>query len=659
MNILIPHQWLLEHLDTEAKPKKIQELLSLSGPSVERIYERENDSVYDIEVTTNRVDSMSVRGIAREAAVILQQAGINAKLKNLQLSVDKNIKPKTELPLPKINNDDKLNKRTLCVILKNVKRTPTPTWMAEKLTQVEMNIHDSAIDITNYVTHDLGHPCHAFDYDKLMATGGEINITEAKPKEKFQTLDGEEFETIGGEVVFKNGQGIIIDLPSIKGTTNTSIDESTKNILLLIESIKAEKVRFASMTHAIRTVAAQLMEKNVDPHLGETVIRKGIELYQNICQAEVGSKIYDYFPGEKDPQNITVEQKLIDSYLGIQLDTKTITKILQNLGCAVKVSNHTYTITPPTFRPDLSIGADIVEEVARIYGYHNLPSVLMPTAIPTNYPKNTNFELERTIKRHLSAIGWQEVYTYSMVSEKIALQSGFQLNEHLKIDNYLTEDRVYMRRSLTPSLREVMEQNSKRKKLSIFELAKVYHPKSNDLPEEKMMLTMVSSKNLDEVRGDFDYLLEKFYLNKVRVVQDENAQAKIYVQDGAEKTQIGLIRSIDKYFVIEVGLEKLIKLAKTHPEYQPLPKTASILENLTFTLVDGESIGDVIELIIQSDPTVKRVELEDTYQNNSTFAIEFWDPTKNLTKNDVAPIRSKIVNEVINKFSAQLVGQIE
>jgi phenylalanyl-tRNA synthetase beta chain len=325
MNILIPHKWLLEHLETDVTPEELQKTVSLSGPSIERIYDREGDKVYDIEVTTNRVDSMSIRGIARESAVILNQFGHKAKLKDLtstEIKVDGEI-----LPLPKIVNDPKVSKRISCVILRDVKRTPTPKWMADRLLQTEVNVHDSVIDITNYITHELGHPCHAFDYDKVMKTGGEIIVTEADKGETFSTLDGNEFTTFGGEVVFKNGEGEIIDLPSIKGTANTSIDDSTKNVLLLLESIVATKVRFASMSHAIRTTAAQLMEKNVDPNLIPLTLEFGVKLYTQLCEAKVASKVYDDFPGEVNLKPVSLSLSNIENYLGLSLETKTIEKI--------------------------------------------------------------------------------------------------------------------------------------------------------------------------------------------------------------------------------------------------------------------------------------------------------------------------------------------
>jgi phenylalanyl-tRNA synthetase beta chain len=239
MNILIPHNWLKEYLKTEATPEEIQKNLSLCGPSIERIYERENEAVYDIEITTNRVDSMSVYGIAREAAVILKRFKIPATLKPITLQ--KPAAPTHKLQLPQILDDQHLTKRVMCVILADVQRNSTPEWMAKRLRQIDGTVHDAVIDITNYITHELGHPCHAFDYDKVMELGGIIEITLAKPGKKFVTLDGVEHTTVGGEVVFENGDGVIMDLPGIKGTANTSIHESTKNILFWLENIEAKK----------------------------------------------------------------------------------------------------------------------------------------------------------------------------------------------------------------------------------------------------------------------------------------------------------------------------------------------------------------------------------------------------------------------------------
>ena len=235
MNILIPHTWLLEHLETTATPDQIQKYVSLSGPSIERIYDREGEPVYDIEITTNRVDSMCVRGIARECAVILTQAGIKSPLISSKAEQSELVSGSSslKLPFPVITNTvPSICRRTLGIILTNVQQSATPEWMAKRLRQTDQNVHNSIIDITNYVTHELGHPCHAFDYDKIMKLGGEIIIKQAEKGKNFTTLDGLEYETAGGEIVFENSQGEIIDLPAVMGTANTAVDEKTQNILL-------------------------------------------------------------------------------------------------------------------------------------------------------------------------------------------------------------------------------------------------------------------------------------------------------------------------------------------------------------------------------------------------------------------------------------------
>lgn len=677
MNILIPHTWLLEHIETNADPNEIQKFLSLCGPSIERIYDREADFVYDIEVTTNRVDSMSVRGIAREAAVILQQFNKKAKLKPLKILDLKTLKPTDgKLSLPTIIDDGQLCKRTMAIVLKNVKRNATPEWMAKRLRQIEVNVHDAVIDITNYITHELGHPCHAFDYDKIMELGGTIIVKEAEKGKKFKTLDGVEYTTVGGEVVFENDNGEIIDLPGIKGTENTSISDDTRTVLFWIENIESKKIRFASMTHAIRTTAAQINEKHVDPNLAEIVFARGIELFQELTDAEVASPVYDKFPARKKPQSITVPLQRIEEYLGIDLPVNRMADILQDLGCEVdlkgpgkgkgKTASPSFAVTPPTFRPDLQIPADVIEEIARIYGYHNLPSVLMPTAIPLDKPKNTNFHVENRIKRFLAAIGWQEVYCYSMVSAEIAQQSGYTLDEHLKIQNPLTDDRVYLRRSLIPSLEEIISQNTQRKELNLFEIANVYTPQNNDLPWEDLRLTLVSNRPYRVVKGEFEALLRQFYLKDISV-DISDMPMPIFAQSGVisvvekdAKTEIGTIHVLPNgHTAIVIGIKNLIHVAKSHPAYQALPKTSEITEDLTFTLPVKTPVGPILEAVRDVSPVIRQVKLSDVYEQNHSLTIVYHDPDRHLTVEEISPIRKRVIELVEKQWDAKLVGRVE
>jgi len=673
MNILIPHTWLLEHLQTQATPEEIQKYLSLCGPSVERIYQREGEVVYDIEVTTNRVDSMSVRGIAREAAVILPQFGVKATLKPLKLpEFASNFHIDQLLPQPTVINDPALCKRVMYVILKDVLRTPTPEWMAKRLIQTEMNVHDSVIDITNYITHELGHPCHAFDYDKIMDKGGQIKVVAVTAGKKFTTLDGEVFTTVGGEVVFENQTGEIIDFPAIKGTANTAITADTKNVLLWIESLDAGKVRFGSMTHAIRTVAAQLNEKNVDPALGEDVLAKGIELYQSLCQAQVASRVHDEFPGQREPQPISVALTYIQTYLGIKMAAQKITQILQILGCEVTLENNqAFLVKPPSFRPDLVIPADIVEEVARIYGYHNLPSNIMDTAIPLLKPEGLHLDLEKHVKHFLANIGWQEVYTYSLVSRELAQASGRPLTEHLQLLNPLTDDKVYLRRSLIPSLEEVISTNPMSPELSVFEIANVYVPQSGDLPDHQMTLGWASNRGYRQVRGDLEVLSRSLFMKGLEIVpvpvpkdvysSTYETLGKIRATDQKGNSHTLGVIGITKAGLItcEIYIPALAQVTRTHPTYQPLAKTMPIIEDLTFTLAVETAIGPVLKTIQELSPLITTVELKDIYQQNYSFTLTYQDPNQNLEAKTVEVLRKKVVTTLASEYQAQLVGVLQ
>lgn len=672
MNILIPDSWLREHLETAATPEEIQRSVSLCGPSVERIHELEGEPVYDVEITTNRVDSYSVRGFAREAAVILTQFGMPSQLK----LVSNYAIPQpnaTSLELPKIIDPTGLCNRTLCVVLDQVRHTETPTWMARRLKQIEQTVHDSVVDITNYITHELGHPCHAFDYDKIMQLGGEIHVTTAKAGTAFTTLDGKDYQTVGGEVVFTNHEGKIIDLPAIKGTANTAVDDDTKRVLLWIESIDAQRIRRASMAHAIRTVAAQLNEKHVDPELALPVLTEGVRLYQELCDAVVASPVLDTYTKRQQPQVVTITHTELLRYLGISVTAEQVTEIMETLGCQVSPAHKPDTatndfvleITPPSFRPDIAIPADVVEEVARIIGYHNLPSVIMDTPIPTNRPENTNFALEIRMKRFLAATGWQEAYTYSMVSETLATASGYTLNEHAALANPLTDDRIYLRRSLLPSLAEFVQSQASAESCSVFEFANRYDLETGDRNPQAFTLSLVSTKPYRVVRGQVEAMLAHCFSPSLEILPDATPQPG-FKQSGtvmAEGRKLGSAGVTNSGLVgFELIWQELLKICKTHPRYTPIPTTAAIREDLTFSLESDTLVGPVLSTIKEQSSLIEHVRVKDIFATDTarrvTFAITYRDTTENISNQMVEPIRKQIVTAIQQKHTASLVGEV-
>ncbi len=656
MNILVPYTWLKDHLKTTVSPEEMQQLLSLSGPSVERIEKVQGDSVFEIEVTTNRMDSASIRGIARETSVILPQAKKAATLtqvssfapKKHELSHDS-----TQFPI-KIINDSTLCPRVTCVLM-SVKTKTSPVWMKNRLEQVGIRSLNNLIDVTNYVMTEIGQPTHVFDADRL---GDTMIIRESKKGESLITLDDKKHALLGGDIVVDNGKGELVDLIGIMGTANSVVSNDTKRILFFIEHANPIKIRKTSMGLAIRTNAAQLNEKMLDPNLVMDALLRGIALFQDVADAKLESPILDLYPRPTMPRTITLSKKKTEAYLGILLPIQTQVDILEGLGCQVNNKTQSLEVTVPTLRPDLEIPVDLVEEIARIYGYHNLPSTLMDTRLPTSYPEDTNFTLEYDVKQFLANIGWQEVYTYSAVSADVAQQSGIAVEKHVALANPLNDEHVYMRQSLVPSHIEVIEKNKHLPSVSIFELANVYIPREKDLPYENLRLTMTSNESFRVVKGAVEALLAHLFIPSDSITFNQNGDHHAEILVG--KKVIGSLVFEPARSITIAGFiwKELLKVARKHPTYQQISQFSPILEDLTFTLPEGVKIGEVLFTVKSIHPSMKHVALKDIYKQNITLSIQYLSENKQITGEDVVPIRKKIVDTIQKKWGGIIVGNI-
>jgi len=265
MNILVPDSWLREFLITKATPDQIKEYLSLCGPSVERMHKEDGEVIYDIEVTGNRPDSMSILGIAREAAAILPRFGIAAKLINDPYDIkvkSQKSKVKSEKKLH-IITDPVLNPRWTSVIIDNVNVVPSPAWLKKQLEATGIRSLNTIVDVTNYIMRAYGQPVHAFDYDQVLPKNGvPTMILRASTKgERVITLDGKTHNLPGDDIVIEDGSGRLIDLCGIMGAQNSSVKSSTKTIVLFMQTYEPTHIRKTSMSLTHRTEAAGLFLK--------------------------------------------------------------------------------------------------------------------------------------------------------------------------------------------------------------------------------------------------------------------------------------------------------------------------------------------------------------------------------------------------------------
>lgn len=645
MNVKILDSHLKEYLKTSATPKQIKDMLSLTSASVEKVEKIQDDYIYDIEVTTNRTDLMSVLGIAKEAQASFSQFGKSAKY----------TPPVFKTPVPgkeesiNIKNNPRIVNR-ICAVILSVKIGNSPKLIKDRLEASGVRSLNNLVDVTNYVMREIGHPAHVFDFDRLATR--TIVVREGSRGEKIKTFDGKEYILPGGDIVADDGEGNIIDLLGIMGLENSVVTNSTKKILFFIDNNDPHRIRKTSMALGIRSEAAVLNEKGVDPEKAYDALLRGIELYHEIADAKVLSPIYDIYPNKIKEKKIIVSPERVAKLLGVKIPENEITNILTKLSFLVSRKNGDLEITVPTDRiSDIEIEEDITEEVARIYGYHKLPSVLPNTDSTLSARTTDHFYWEERIKNALKYWGFTETYTYSMVSED--LFDG-NIDDAVKIQNPLNEDLVYMRRTLVPSLLKVVNESKTYDELRIFEMSNTYHKKATGLPSEIMTLAgAVRKENVSfyEVKGIVEQLLIDLGIEATFKQSKKSEGASVYVG----KEYIGEVEILDNNLInFELNFNLLATHAKLNRKYKPIAKYPPVVEDLAFKIPQGVATSDMINEIEGISSLISEVSLIDEYGDSKTFHIIYQDPDKNLTTKEVSIIREKIIFSLKEKFGAQV-----
>lgn len=642
MNIKIVDSWLREFLDTKATSYEIARELSLTSVSVDRIEKISDDEIYDIEVTTNRPDLMSVRAIAKEAGAVMEKP--IAKFKDIKIPKA----PPANISFPiEIINDPKLVNRIMAVVME-VEIGDSPKEIKERLEKSGIRSLNNLIDVTNYVMREIGHPSHVFDYDLLNTK--KIIIRESKKGEELTTLDGKKYRLFGGDIIADNGKSEIIDLLGVMGTKNSVVQKSTKRILFFLDNNNLKKIRNTSMNLGIRTEAAVINEKGIDPELMEDAFNRGVELYQKIAKGKVISKVLDIYPNKSKTNNIKVSIEKMNKIIGVEVPVTKSMDILEKLGFKVKNSGNILEIIVPTIRSnEVLIEEDIIEEIARVYGYHKLPSIIPGFLNNKNTPYLNTFNLEQRVKNAFKYWGFTEVYSYSLISED--LFDG-PIEKAIKLKNPLIQDLEYLRNSLVPSLLQVVNNNKTRESIKIFELSNIYR-KTNDLPEERLMLSAVLKRNdisFYEVKGILENLFEDLGIKNYKFKNRSDGRG---ANVSLGNDELGYIEILNNNIIdFELSFEALLKHATLKKTYKQLAKFPPIVEDITFVLDEQINTEDVIEEIKLQSFLITEVSLKDQFENAKTFHIIYQATDKNLTNEEVREIRNQIIKSVSEKFNA-------
>lgn len=663
MNILVPDSWLREYLKTKATPSQIKDYLSLCGPSVERLTK---DNVYEIEITSNRPDAMSVFGIAREAAAILPRFGIAAALINAPQPAKIQTSKKLKLT---IKTDSKLNPRWTSVVFDNVTVKASPTWLSSWLELTGIRSINNVIDITNFLMRAYGQPAHVFDYDAI--TGHSMTLRASRKGEKLTTLDGKTHTLPGDDIVIADGSGKLIDLCGIMGGKNSSVTDKTTRVVLFLQTYDPSHIRKTSMALAHRTEAAGLFEKGLDPEQVMPVFLKGIEMMRELTGGNVASAITDIYHHPYKASTVSVKRSKVYSYIGDIRDGE-IKEILTSLGFKLgsdlkkKRSDPVIHVKVPSFRRDVSIDVDIIEEIARIFGYHNIGSMLPEGELPMT-TSDPELSWEEEIKIRLRDWGYTELLTYSMISEEQMNIFNLDKPKAYKIANPLSNDWVYMRPVLWPSILAAIKQNlNHQKTLRIFEIGNAYVYREADLPKEMPVLVVAWTGNkFREAKGLAETI---FSLLGLEIPKPGVEKMSLHNWDDKRRLLLGkygTVSEVNSELLHTLGIEQSITVldlllpllvadARPIKTYMPIPKYPPIVEDLAFVVPERFEVGPLIDTLKKAHPLISRVSLLDVHENTRTIHIEYQDSKRNLTNEEIVPIREKLIHLAEEKFGAIL-----
>jgi len=621
--MIVPLSWLKEYIDITLTPKELGEKLTEVGLSCEKITKTSDDTIFELEITPNRPDCLSIIGIAREIAVIENKKIKFPRLGNL-------VKPKKSLPLT-IKTDSKINPRFTGIIISGIKVGESPKWLKDRLLKVDQRSINNIVDITNYVMLELGNPIHAFDYDKI--EGKTMTVSQTKGGEIFESVDAITYHLPKDAVVISDKKRVI-DLCGIKGGKNSGTYEGTRTIFVRVPVEVPTLIRKASQTLSLRSDASSIFERGVNTGGIIDALKRTVGLILELAGGEIASDVYDIKETDFKPWKLKLRIDRLNKILGIEIPTKKITEILESLNLSPVLINDSIQVTVPTYRNDLKIEEDLIEEVARIYGYNNFPKTMPEGIVPTTQiPYFKDYKLEEKVKNTLKASGFSEVYTYGLIGEKDLLQ-GMNSQDILRVDNPVSRDFEYLRPTLKINLLKAFGENkSNFEKINLFELGKVYLGKNLDEAKETYFLSGISnSKSYFEIKG----LLERIFRDL-----------------GVKDEAIKYIEMLQNGIFFELDFSSLLKDIRNNKVFKPLPRYPPIVEDLSI-IADNIKTGDLIREIMDQSSLIADVSLLDQFESSRTFHIIYQNKDRNLTMDEVKIIREKILKKLSEKFNAKL-----
>ena len=657
------------------------------GTLASKIFEVENDQIFEIGLTPNRADAMSHLGVARDVKAGLQQRDIILELITPSLSAFH-----TDNRLLKIDVDVKnkeLAPRYCGVTISGIKVESSPSWLQHRLKAIGINPINNIVDATNYVLHDLGQPLHAFDAVKIK--GNKIEVKTLKTGTKFVTLDGIE-RTLSDEDLMICDTEKPMCIAGVFGGLHSGVSESTTSIFLESAYFNPVSIRKSAKRHGLNTDASFRFERGIDPNMAELALKRAALLIQDIAGGEISSDIIDVYPHKIEDFQVRLSFENAKKLIGEEIPKDVIKNILTSL--EIKVNNITETglgLTVPAYRNDVHREADIIEEILRVYGYNNIRTTEKLNASISSSSKFEDHKIQDVIGNQLASQGFFEILSNSLTTPNYVSLSDNLKNEHnVIILNPLSNDLSVLRQSLLFSGLEAVSYNINRKRLDLklFEFGKSYHDFNGKRAEQKHLTLFASGNQNNDTwlstnkKSDFFYLKGCIYaiLERIGITRfQESPISHDLFSEGLSLhmgkntlADFGLVKKpVLKYFDIsqevvfaDFNWDAILDLIKRNNIlFKAIPKYPEVRRDFALLLDDKVNFKDIHTIANKTEKQLlKNVSLFDVYQGENlpqgkkSYAVSFTlqDENKTLTDKQI----DKIMNSLQNNFEKELGAEL-
>ena len=637
-----------------------------------------HDTVFEYEITSNRVDCYSVMGIAREAAATFKKPFVAPKTAPVGKDGDVNDYISVEI------KDRDLCKRYCAKVVKNVKIAPSPEWMQRCLAKMGIRPINNLVDITNYVMEEFGQPMHAYDLSTI--AGNKIVVRRANDGETFETLDGQERKLDSEMLMICDGEKPV-GLAGIMGGENSKINDDVKDMLFEAACFDGTNIRLSSKRVGLRTDASGKFEKGLDPNNAEDAINRACELIEELGAGEVVAGMVDVYPEKKEEHTIKFDPDYVNKLIGFNLTEEQMVSYFPAL--ELKYDAATKTITVPTFRQDLIGMCDIAEEVARFYGYANIPTAL-PSGEATAGKLSYKLRIDEIARRVALYCGFSQGMSYSFESpkvyDKLLLPMDFDMRKSIVISNPLGEDFSVMRTSSLGGMLTSLATNYNRrnKDVRLFEMGNIYLPKAlplTELPDERMQFTLgfYGDGDFFTMKGVVEEFLEQVGM-KDRVHYDADAgksflhpgrQANI-VYDGNVIGYLGEVHPTvcenydmkTRAYIAVIDMPYVYEMSSFDKKYEGIAKFPAVTRDISMVVPKNILVGQIEEVIEKSGgKNLESYSLFDIYEGDQieegfksvAYSIVFRAKDRTLEENDVSSAMKKILKG-LEEMGIQLRG---